>query len=193
MKKLIKNAIFALMLMIGVNVTAADGIDVKVEGNQIIEIALREKGTLTFQDGKGEILYKDSCVSGDAFIRKINLSEIPNGAYYLKFDKEDSILTSEVVKSDSGIKINPDSSEIVFKPVFRINNKMVGFLLTNPTESKAKLKVYDSEGTLVGIAETNDSYVFKRTLDFSNMPAGKYMISLSVNGNNFMKEVSIDL
>lgn len=191
MKKLIKNAIFALMVFAGMQLTAADGIDVKLNGNQTLEIALKEKGTLTLQDGKGEILYKDSCVSGDAYKRQINLSEIPNGIYYLKFDKEDSIITSEIVKSGSGIEIDGESSGIVFKPVFRVDNKHVNFLLTNPTESKAKMRVYDAEGILVGEASGAKEYVFKRRLDFSNMPHGDYTISLTVNGNNFIKVISL--
>lgn len=191
MKNVIKNAIIALLFIMSANANAGEGIDVKLDGNQTIEIALKEKGTLTFQDRKGEILYKDSCVNGDSYKRHINLAEIPEGTYFLKFDKDDSILTSEIVKTKSGINIDKSSSTIVFKPVFKVNGKMVNFLLSNPTEGKVRLRVYDVKGVLVGKAEEKEGYVFKRTLDFSSMPAGDYTISLTVGENNFVKVLSI--
>lgn len=188
MKNLIKNAIFVILLTAGVAAHAGEGINVKVNEGLTLEVILAEKGTLKLEDQKGEVLYKDASINENSYKRMISLAEIPDGTYFLEFEKEDSIVTSVINKNGGEINIVDDA--IVFKPVFDVKETSVKFLLTNPTQKRATLKVYDEDGKLVGEA-INTDFVFKKTLDFSKMPKGEYTVSLRIGENNFLKTVSL--
>ncbi len=188
MKNVIKNAIFAILLTAGVAAHANERINVKVNEGLTLEVVFAEKGTLKLEDQKGEILYKEVSINEKSHNKMISLAEIPDGTYFLEFEKEDSIVTSVINKKAGEINIVDEA--IVFKPVYEVKEKAVKFLLTNPMEKKATLKVYDTNGNLVG-ESVNSDFVFKKTLDFSKMPAGEYTVSLRIGENNFLKTVSL--
>jgi len=76
----------------------------------------------------------------------------------------------------------------VSKPRFEIKDKQIRVLWTNSLEKKTVMNIYDSSGILVANLDSKE-LVLKKTLDFSNVPSGKYRIEIEVNGQNFTKEV----
>ncbi|HZJ37318.1 MAG TPA: T9SS type A sorting domain-containing protein [Gillisia sp.] len=82
-------------------------------------------------------------------------------------------------------------SGFVFKPLFKIKDKQVRLLLSNPEQRKTFLKIYDSSGILVANLKSKE-VVLKKTLDFSNVPSGKYRIEIDIDGQNFTKLVSLE-
>jgi len=71
-----------------------------------------------------------------------------------------------------------------------INITLVRILFANFEQNKTFLKVYDSSGILIGNLNSKE-VVLKKTLDFSNVPSGKYRIEIGINGQNFTKEVNL--
>ena len=182
-----------LLLVMGVEMKAADDFDVRVSGNQMLTVELDkvEKGTiLFFEDKNGEVLFQDRLANNGHYSKAFNLEVIPAGVYYLKLEKENSIQTTEVTKSQQGLKLSGKSSSIVFKPCFKVENKLVRVFLTNPGESTAYFNVYDRNGNLVH-SLAYDDLVVNRTFDFSKVPAGEYIISVKVGGNTFHRTVKL--
>ncbi|UJH91819.1 hypothetical protein LZ575_03915 [Antarcticibacterium sp. 1MA-6-2] len=105
-------------------------------------------------------------------------------------EKEHSFQTTEVTKTVSGIELTGKSSRTIFKPQFKAEKNLVKVFLTNPGMKETSFVVYDKKGGLVNTIYCNDLIV-KKTLDFSKVPAGKYTITVHVNGRSFTKEVQV--
>lgn len=193
MKKLINIAVVVFFLTIGFNARAERGIEVKIQEKEIlvVEFGKMENGALLiFQDKKGEILFKDSLINNEPYTTALNLKVLPKGTYYLSVEKEFAILTSVIIKSDAGVEIQGKSSEIVFKPRYKILNDQVSVFLSNPEKTITTLDIFDSKGELVGTCAGGKA-LFKKTLDFSGMPGGEYTIKIKKGNRTFEKIVSI--
>lgn len=193
MKNVFKLLVVVVLLLANVEVKAADGFDVKVSNDQIltVELAEGEKGAiLFFQDKKGEILFKDNLLFDDNYKKNFNLEVIPNGVYFLILEKENSIQTTEVTKTVSGLELTGKTSKTIFKPQFKVEKNLVKVFLTNPGMKEASFQVYDKKGVLVNTI-TYDDLVVNKTFDFSKVPAGKYTITVQVEGRTFTKEFNV--
>jgi len=132
-------------------------------------------------------LFRDSITTSLTYQKTFNMELVPNGIYYMNLDNESRIQTTVIVKTDSGLDIEKESS-FVSKPSFEIRDKQIRVLWTNSLEKKTVMNIYDSSGILVANLDSKE-LVLKRTLDFSNVPSGKYRIEIEVDGQNFTKEV----
>lgn len=186
-------SVLVLLLVTGFKVKAAEGIDVKVKDNQIILVELEkvEKGTvIILQDVMGTTLFKDSLVSSDGYRKSLDLEVIPQGVYFLHMETEKSILSSKIVKTSKGISIEEESSEITFKPCFKVIDDTVLVFLSNPTKATISLEVYDAGGELLNTIN-NSSSILKKTLDFSKVPAGDYSINIKMKNRSFRKTITV--
>ena len=141
MRIVIRLSVVTLLLCMSFQVSAADGLAVKVDEKSIVvEVGNSVKGaTLTLQDRNGVILFKDGLMDGRAYIKALNLEEVPEGIYYLHFEDEFHIFTKKITKSKEGLAIEARPSNVVFKPVFRINKKTVKFSLPNPDQDPTEV------------------------------------------------------
>ncbi|WP_417887862.1 hypothetical protein [Zunongwangia sp.] len=192
MKNLLKISLLALTLVLS-NTLSAKDIDVKVnkENRLVVELANSQKGAeLVLADIHGEVLFKDHLKSS-SYKKALDLNEIPRGTYFLSVEKEGSILTTVISKSNRGVMINDEASKIFFKPFFKTvdgNKVMVSF--TNPKSQEVNFKVYDREGTEVA-SSVNTDLVVKKTFDFSKVPGGEYTISLRVGNQVINKSLDV--
>lgn len=192
MKNVLKNALLVLSLCTGFLMEAAENLDIKVLNGQNLKVELikGDKGdVLLLKDSFGKVLFRDSVGKTATYQKVFNLELVPSGIYYLNLDKESSLLVTLVKKTENGLEIN-NLSEFVFKPCFKIENKQVKVLLSNPKELKAEMKVYDSNGTLVGSLNSKDLVVYK-TLDFSKVPSGTYTVETKIDGQEFKTKLEI--
>jgi hypothetical protein len=190
MKNVFKLSLLVFLLVSG-GAKAADELDVKVTEKRTITIELdnNTKGTvLLFRGKNGEILFRDSLQLMGHYKRSLDLEVIPNGVYLLSLERENSILTREVVKSPEGVELTGNPSQITFKPCFRVMEREVKVFLTNPGQKTAYFEVYDNNGELVTTV-TNRESVIKKSLDFSRVPAGDYIIKVRVGEHTFFKNL----
>jgi len=190
MKNALKISLLVLLLNTGSMMQAAEDLDIKVLDSQNLRVELNggsQGNILLIKDKFGKVLFRDSITTNLTYQKTFNMELVPNGIYYMNLDNESRIQTTAIAKTNYGLEIEKESG-IVFKPLFKIKDKQVRLLLTNPEEKKAFFKVYDSYGILVGNLKSKE-VVLRKTLDFSNVPYGKYRIEIEINGQNFTKEV----
>jgi len=193
MKNALKISLLVILLNTGFMMEAAEDLGIKVLDSQnlMVELNSGSKGNvLLLKDKFGKVLFRDSITTNLSYQKTFNMELVPNGIYYMNLDNEYRTQTTVIVKTNSGLDIEKESS-FVSKPSFKIKDKQIRVLLTNPEQRKTFLKVYDSSGILVGNL-TGKEVVLKKTLDFSNVPSGKYRIEIGTNGQNFTKEVNLE-
>ncbi|CAM4133194.1 T9SS type A sorting domain-containing protein [Gillisia limnaea] len=192
MKNEFKNALLVLALCIGFMMEAAEDLDVKVLDNQNLMVAINrsDKGdVLLLKDTFGKVLFKDSIGKMEPYQRTFNFELVPNGIYYLNLDKEGSLLVTTIKKTENGLEID-ELSGFVFKPCFEIEKRQVRLFLSNPKKMKAVMKVYDSNGVLVGNLYSRE-LVIKKTFNFSHVPSGIYRVEIKIDDQKFFKELEI--
>jgi hypothetical protein len=190
MKNALKISLLVLLLNTGSMMQAAEDLDIKVLDSQNLRVELNggsQGNILLIKDKFGKVLFRDNITTNLSYQKTFNMELVPNGIYYMNLDNESRIQTTVIVKTDSGLDIEKESS-FVSKPSFEIKDKQIRVLWTNSLEKKTVMNIYDSSGILVANLDSKE-LVLKRTLDFSNVPSGKYRIEIEVDGQNFTKEV----
>jgi len=190
MKKLLKNSLLLVVLITGITTYAADRVKVSVNKAQTLIVELDDVRTISLEDASGVILFKDSPALDGNYTKQIDFSRIPTGRYFLNTEDLKGVFTRVINKTSNGISIEDKTAEVVFKPIYKVENGMVKFFLTNPAKKYATLRIYDAAGELVG-AVKEKSYTVNKTLDFSKMPKGEYTFMLSVSGEVFTEKLSI--
>ncbi len=192
MKTTIRTMVMAMVLTLGLNMSAAEGFAVTVKENNTLTVALNNITTgsqIVLEDTNGELLYSAS-LEVPSFTKSLSFEILPKGKYYLLLENEYSIVKKVVVKSANGIEIIEHEGDMVFKPAYKVDGDFVMLSLTNPNEQKIEVKVYDIAGETVGTV-VDSNLVVKQTLDFSKIKAGEYVIRVRVGEDTFTKSVNI--
>ena len=191
MQKTMKTIVVTLLLVLGYNnAQAAKNFDVAVAKNQILMVELndaQEGDMLTLLDVDGKVLFKEEQL-GNKFQKSLSLELLSEGTYYLHLEDANTIYTKEIVKENSSVIVKKDS-QIIFKPTFKQVENQVKLSFTNPSKENTQIYIYDAKGNIVTALENND-LVLKKTFDFSNVPAGDYMIAVLTDSRSFYKSVS---
>ncbi|MDN3594273.1 T9SS type A sorting domain-containing protein [Zunongwangia endophytica] len=190
MKNLSRIAVLVLALVL-TNTLSAKDIEVKINDDKlVVELDHSQKGsTLVLTDTNGEVLFRDALME-TSYKKALDLHTIPTGTYFLDFEKDDSILTTVITKNADGVTVNRSASKIFFKPFYKTVEDKVLVSFTNPGYDNATFKVYDQSGNLMS-SSTNNDLVVKKTFDFSEVPAGKYVIALKVAGHTITKTITL--
>ena len=187
MKKTFRNLLVVLFFVVTFKTSANDGLDLKVNNEQglIIEVQSNHQGAeLILKDEQGEIVFKDFVSHKDNYTKILDFKNLPQGDYTFILDKQFSISTSVIKKKEENIEIDPESFNLIFKPLYRNDKGRVLLYLANPEENKVEIKIFDKFGVLVGEIKCKD-VVVKRTLDFSEVPAGIYTVKIKTKTSNF--------
>ena len=193
MKKTQKNFMVMLLLLIGLNVAAKDGLDLMVNDKQSLVINLQdiEEGTmLSLLDEKNQILYKDQFFKENGITKIFDFNKLPDGSYTVVLDREFHMASAKIRKNEENLAIIDNSYKLIFKPLYRVEGDKVSLYLANPEENKVEIKIFDKFGVPVGNVSCRD-LVVKRSLDFSGVPSGSYIVEIKTKTNNFTKTLIV--
>lgn len=188
-----KITLIGLLLLSFLGHAQAD-LNLEVTHENLLKIQVQgagENAKIHLKDKRGEILYQTNITEKD-FKQFFNLVELPYGKYFLSF--EDDKNYQDMVILNLSKKISIEKTHQSYKPNFRpVDNTedLIRVSFTNPSLNKAKLKVYDSEGTLVKTITDSAAY-FNKVLDFSEVPDGEYSIAINAMGKEYYKTININ-
>lgn len=191
MKKTIRNTVIGLALIMVFSAKASDEISLKVSDRENLVVEMKRTGkeaVLSLSDHNGEIIFKDRFFSDSTYKRTLVFDKLPEGEYSLVLDKMYSLSSSIIKKTENGIEIKSESFS--FKPIYKVEGKKVWLYLANPAELKMKVEIFDKYGEPVGEFACRD-LVLKRTLDFSRVPKGEYVVKIKTPDNKFVKSLKL--
>ena len=194
MKTTIKTLGMALLFFVAMNVKAADELDIRIndQHNLIVELQSIEKGAvLSLLDASGQVLFKDRFFNEKSYSKILDFENLADGTYSLQLDKEYSISTSVIKKTGSDVIIDKAEYTFVYKPIYKVAGDMIGLYLANPEESNMQIEIFDNYGESVGYFKSRD-LILKRSLDFSNVPAGNYTVVIKTKRNSFTKTFTVE-
>lgn len=193
MRPIINTLAITLVLFSSFTSLASRNFEVQIRSNQILNIQVSNiplADQLILKDNDGQILFNDKNLS-QPYLKNISFENLPAGVYFLSLEDANLISTKTIIKAKSGIEIS--NSGVAFKPQFeqkRMDDKKVKVAFSNPTKELIFFKVYDNYGNLI-TEFSNDDDAFSKTLDFSEVPSGKYSIAINNKERSFYKSITI--
>ena len=138
---------------------------------------------LRIKDMKGYVLHREMIRQNDAYARKYDLSNLPNGEYIVE-------LTTQEGVTKEGLSLNAGKAEVAyFKPAIQVEPGLVKIAFKNSIEAPVSLKLYDNNGRLLYQERVASQEEYAKGLNVSRLSAGQY--SLAISGDNYVFSKSI--
>ncbi len=195
MKRVINLSLFVCAILFSTMVKASDILSVKIENSSTINVSLSNisKGQkLYLKDYSGTILFNVTLDAMPSYTKYFNMNTVEDGIYFVETETEFDIKVTPVLKNIKGVSLINNSAITVFKPKILVENTKVRVLFTRTEKSPLSVSIYDIDGFKVFNEKVDDdTLIFQRSYDFSEVPYGKYTIHFVLKDRTFIKEVSI--
>lgn len=193
MKTIFKTLVLFTLILVSLNVNAADGIAVTVNESFKVNVAYTnaiQGAQIYLEDVKGERLFSEYAGNTANDTRTLSLEELPIGRYYLIYEDDYAKSYTTISRNYDGLDIVSDESKTIFKPSYKIDNGLVLISFTNPKEVKTTTRIYSEDGEIIESISDKDLIV-KQALDLSTLPAGTYKIGVTIGDDFFTKEIAL--
>lgn len=193
MKKLFKTTL-VLALTVFASASYASGIEtfIHVIGDKMFSVHHNTTGTveLTIKDKYGKILHDEKSVKKE-FVKAFNLETLPIGTYFLEVEDDLKISTYTVNVTSSGLEVDRENVEKVFKPSVVQKNKSVDVSMLKLSKKPLDLSIFDSNNELIHKDSLKGEIVNKR-YNLSNLKGGVYTMVFKVGDKNFEKTINLN-
>ncbi|TRZ41787.1 DUF3244 domain-containing protein [Robertkochia solimangrovi] len=197
MKKLISRIMLVALFTIA-TVTMARAsefyLSVKQDDCRTIDLILPKADQplkISFTDEEGEILYFDEKSNFSSNIRRYDFNSLPNGDYFFVVESETKIAKVPLTFVEGKTIIAADKEETIYKPYFRVENKVISMNMLSIDETPVEVKVYDSSDILLYDEVLTGNKSLGKRFDFTKASRGDYKIVVKHDGNTFYKIVSL--
>lgn len=193
MKTLFKTLVLFTIVLLSLNVNAADGIAVTVNDNFRVNVAYTnaiEGAQIYLEDVDGERLFSEYAGATSNDSKTLSLEELPVGKYYLIYEDDYAKSYTTISRKSDGLDIVSDESKTIFKPSYKVNEGIVLISFTNPKEVKTTTRIYDANGEIIE-SISNKDLIVKQALDLNSLPAGTYKIGVSIGNDYFTKAITL--
>jgi len=194
MKKFINLCLLVVVITVSSTVNAAKKVSVAITNSSMVNVSLTDvvKGEkLLLKDYLGEVLFNATLKATPNYQKYFNLSNVPDGIYFVETESEYEVKVTPVFKNEQGVSLLDESTVTIFKPQVSVKNNLMHILFNNVEKSSLNLIIYDNEWRVLEEITGNKEEVLKKTYDFSNMPKGDYQLYFSLKDRTFLKKVSI--
>lgn len=185
MKKVLKNVTFLVLTLITVNVYSAklelekfySGIDPEIE-LKTTKVVVKNK--------KGRIIQQAMINLSETLLEDLELSSLPNGFYSFEIDKYSEIKITPFVVISNQVVIDQKNSQIIFKPVLRVNGMFVYLTQLNLEKKHMQVEIYDIDKNRIYTEVLKDDIKLERIYDFSKYKGMKVQIKLKSQNRTFV-------
>lgn len=190
-----KNLFIIALLFLGLTANASDLLNLSISAeNEIVTVSYKNiinTSKLKLIDNEGNVLFNETVEPAGYYKRSFNINNLPDGEYLVALENTSSISYATIKKGINGIEMISDpKNNVVFKPSYKVEDKMVMLSVTNPETTKANISVYNKDGVLVG-STTSRELIVKASFNFAEAPAGNYIITVAINNEIFTHEIEL--
>ncbi len=122
----------------------------------------------------------------DIKARKYNLKNLPLGSYTVVVSSDLRSIEHPLTLNRNSVAIDYSKIEKSFKPVFNISDNYVDINFLN-LESNTIVKIRDNNGNELITKSYNPRKAITQRFDITELPAGKYFISVNTADNYYSK------
>jgi len=192
MKKVIRT-IAAVAMLIATTTTMANDLKLAADGSskslvfewdaQLVDTSIK------IEDINGDIIYSDNISNVDAYVKKFDLTPLPQGAYFLRVENsmKEVVYSINVTKNDVSIV----SEEENLKPIYRKDDGKVYMSLLNLDKDDVKITVFDSEGRVLFTESFEEESIIEKTFNFENALEDNYTLVVNDGESIYYESVSV--
>ncbi|WP_010521905.1 hypothetical protein [Aquimarina agarivorans] len=192
MKNLFKIGLLSVALMTSVVANAVEKIKVEVLGSKSLNVSLSEVSTgvsISIVDTNELVLFSDEVIKVGSFIKKFDLSNLPNGLYYLKTKTVDKInITPFVVDADKAKVIKGDVKTFN-TPKFDFKNDVLRVSMDNPDMHDVSIIIYPKESSVAIADEKINAAKIVKNYRFKSLPYTEYNVVMYQGGYSYVKTI----
>lgn len=192
MKKMIKNSLVFMMLITSIltNANVLDTVRI-INTNKITLLVLPnvEKGNiLTVKDIEGVILYQEKIEDSGDYIKRFNLTTLPDGIYHFELNKGVEIRMIPFTLKSSKVTLNNASETVIHKPLLKTKGNLVYVSNTDLCKQDFQVEIYYNENNSYNLihSETITENNLTRVYKLDKKEKGNYKIIITVKGKIFI-------
>lgn len=190
MKNLFKFSLVLGVALLTMNVHAGAidfSLGVKNEKGKIITFVLNDakKLDLSIYDENSRLIHSEK-VNSENVIKTYDLSDLPEGVYYLEAESELKISRYKISVVGKSALLSETSISDVYKPVFEEKEGFLTVSILNGTKSQAYIKIYDHEDNEIYDSGMLKDEKISKNFDLANVTEG-YTFVISYDNKAFTK------
>ncbi len=202
MKTLIKSLILGTTIMLALVLfssassfaASGEGVVMEVTGSNTFKLILNDlNGGLTVQikDQYGYTLHQESINTTTTYGKQFNLSELPNGDYYveLSYDSKFEIYPLSINKGQ--VEVKTERVKEVFKPVMNLNDNLLSITQLAPRKSTLHVMIYDEDQNLLMNDSMSGEISLGKIYDLSKLEPGQYQVYLASEGRSYQRDLRL--
>lgn len=192
MKKIVRSiAMVAIMFASATNMANEPKLRAETTSKSLVlELdAQSTKTSVKFLDSEGEVIYFDTNPDSETYIKKFDLSTLPEGTYFIEIenDLKELVYTINIDTENIGIGEKHES----LKPVFRKQGDKVLLNLLNLNKENVEIKILDAENRVVFNEQVSNEIIIQKAFNFSGAKNESYSIVVKDANGTYYENVLV--
>jgi hypothetical protein len=147
------------------------------------------KLSLTIRDERNNLLFSDAISKKSPSLRKLNFSNLEDGAYTLTIRGENQLVRQPFAVKNGSVAFDENPMTKFFQPSIVQQDNGLLFRVVH-TAPSAVFSIWDASGRTI-YEETITDNVVAKVYNLTKLPAGKYTAGITTGVKHFEKQFSL--
>ena len=173
---------------------SGEGVVMEVTGSNTFKLILsdlKEGLTIQLKDQFGYSLHQETIQSVDSYGKQFNLSELPNGQYFVELAFATKVEVYPLTINNGQVDLKTEQVKEVFKPVMNKKGDLISITHLAPRKSALRVMIYDEHQQLLLTDTMTGAISLGRVYDLSQLEAGSYQVYLASEGHSYQYDLRL--
>lgn len=152
---------------------------------------LKDNAEIILTDESGQILLSQETNGQPAFAKVFNLSQLPEGEYFLTVSTSLTETVQPLTLNETGVLFDSGKKREFFKPVIRVAEGYVDVSLFNGRIGDVSVRIFDHKNEMVFQEKLDNVLVVEKRYRLSQLPWGNYSIEVATPSKTYYKAFDV--
>ena len=189
MKKVIRNGLLAVTMILAVNSMEAKTANTEVSPVSADLDYIKGGSKITIKDANNKIVYSEIIENSITTSDEYQLPNLGQGTYTLEIEHAFEILIRPFEVMERSTKFYSDQSYSIFKPVITTKGKQLFLSKLSLNQESFDVLVYDFKGDLLHKEQISNEVEMNRIYDFSEIGEDKFNVVIQSKDRTFTQSI----
>lgn len=151
----------------------------------------RKDFKLALRDQEGKVLWQEKVWNQRKYSKKINLKNLPDGAYFLETEDDHRVTICPIKIKDDSVTTYPEQSKSIIRPRLEKTEDIVTLHIANKQATDIGIFISDDDRAVLYEEEIKEVKFLKKMFTFEKSLPGYYTFQIYVDGRAFQLDVKI--
>jgi hypothetical protein len=147
---------------------------------------------ISIKDDEGRNLYTKTVKNEASFAKKFDISQLPQGAYILSLEDEQTVQNIPLSVVDNNVQIDMDAKTRTYKPVFKQDSDILDVMVFSPAQLQHQITIYDDANQVVYNETIDGQTTIEKRYNLANLAPGQYNVTIESNDHRYSYLMPID-